>query len=37
VVEFFAFGTAIAEISKEHQVAKPRLVIDLEDKPTTIE
>ena len=37
VVEFFAFGTAIAEISKDHQIVKPRLVIDLEDKPISIE
>jgi hypothetical protein len=30
-VEFFAFGTAIAEIERRHEVVKPRLVVDLED------
>jgi uncharacterized protein YbjQ (UPF0145 family) len=31
IVEFFAFGTAIAEIERRHEVVKPRLVVDLED------
>jgi|ERR1051326_3057680 uncharacterized protein YbjQ (UPF0145 family) len=37
IVEFFAFGTNIAAISEQHEVPKPRLVIDLEDHPKRIE
>jgi uncharacterized protein YbjQ (UPF0145 family) len=37
IVEFFAFGTTIAEIKKDHEIVKPRLVVDLEDKPVSIE
>ena len=37
IVEFFAFGTTVAEIKKDHEIVKPRLVVDLEDKPVSIE
>lgn len=37
IVEFFAFGTTVAAISETHEVPKPRLVVDLEDKPLSIE
>jgi uncharacterized protein YbjQ (UPF0145 family) len=37
IVEFFAFGTTVAEIKKDHEIVKPRLVVDLEDKPVNIE
>jgi uncharacterized protein YbjQ (UPF0145 family) len=37
IVEFFAVGTTIAEIDQRHEIIKPRLVVDLEDKPQSIE
>lgn len=37
IVEFFAFGTTVAAISEHHEVPKPRLVVDLEDHPPSIE
>ena len=37
IVEFFAFGTTIAAISEQHEVPKPRLVVDLEDHPPSFE
>jgi len=32
IVEFFAFGTAISEVSQAHARVNPQLVLDLEDK-----
>ncbi len=37
IVEFFAFGTTVSAISEHHQVPRPRLVVDLEDYPPSIE
>ncbi len=37
IVEFFAFGTTVAAISEQHEVPRPRLVVDLEDHPPSIE
>lgn len=37
IVEFFAFGTAIAEVDPRHKVVKPRLVVDLEDSLPSVE
>jgi uncharacterized protein YbjQ (UPF0145 family) len=37
IVEFFAFGTTVAAISEKHEVPKPRLVVDLEDHPKSVE
>jgi uncharacterized protein YbjQ (UPF0145 family) len=37
IVEFFAFGTAIVEMDRRHEVVKPRLVVDLEDSQPSIE